>query len=69
MKKIPFAVDRHSPTSLTEQVADGFRRSIQVGRYKVGETLPIGNVESVTAAAGGALLVTGMSYPNNLPRT
>jgi DNA-binding LacI/PurR family transcriptional regulator/DNA-binding transcriptional regulator YhcF (GntR family) len=37
---IPFTVERHSPLSLTDQIAGGFRRAIEVGHYQAGDVLP-----------------------------
>lgn len=37
---LPFAVDRNSDLSLTDQIVDGLRRAIVCGRYSGGATLP-----------------------------
>jgi DNA-binding LacI/PurR family transcriptional regulator len=47
---MPFQIDRHSQVSLTDQVDAGFRRAIQAGHYRVGDTLP--TIEQTAGALG-----------------
>ena len=67
-REFPFEVDRMLPTSLTQQVFDGFVRAIEVGVYKPGDLLPtfhevverIGVSEIVVRAAYRKLASSGM---------
>lgn len=40
MTRLPFTVDCNSRLSFTEQIADGLRRAIEAGFFKVGDVLP-----------------------------
>ena len=50
MSEFPFQIDRNSKTKLPEQVADGFRKCILLGRYKPGDVLP--SRKEIAAALG-----------------
>ena len=56
LDKLPFAVARSSRATLVEQVAEGLRRAIDSGFYKVGDVLP--TTRDLATALGVSRIVT-----------
>lgn len=48
VKKLPFQLDRNSPSSLSTQIADGIIRAISSGYYRTGDRLP--NLDEMAAS-------------------
>ena len=55
MKKLPFAIDRHSRVTYTDQIADGFRRAIESGTIRAGDVLP--TLDELVALTGVSSIV------------